>query len=100
MKVFFNTDTEKAVNILSPIKLKLKVPLKTHEECTKAFKQQMLNIGPGQICAGGETDRDSCPGDSGSPLMYFDTKTNRWVMVGLVSLGLKECGTPGNEFDF
>lgn len=67
----------------------------TYEQCMKAFKQQMLSIGPGQLCAGGETDRDSCPGDSGSPLMYFDGGINRWVVVGLVSMGLKECGMPG-----
>lgn len=93
--VFGILDSNIADSILSPIKLKLKVPLVTHEQCLHAFKQQMLNIGPGQICAGGETDRDSCPGDSGSPLMNFDPVTNRWIVVGLVSMGLKECGVKG-----
>jgi len=56
---------------------------------------QRLPIGPTQLCAGGEKNRDSCPGDSGSPLMQFDGPMARWVSVGIVSLGLSTCGTDG-----
>lgn len=48
-----------------------------------------------QVCAGGELARDSCPGDSGSPLMYFNRQESRWVAAGVVSFGLKQCGTRG-----
>lgn len=64
-------------------------------ECSRAFKSQRLMISDDQVCAGGEKSRDSCPGDSGSPLMFYDRKIQRWVTVGVVSLGLNECGTAG-----
>ena len=51
----------------------------------------------GQLCAGGETGRDSCFGDSGSALMkahkedlnVFET----WKLIGIVSFGIsgKKC---------
>lgn len=34
-------------------------------------------------------------GDSGSPLMQLGTKNLRWVLNGIVSLGLRECGAEG-----
>ncbi|NJP04912.1 MAG: serine protease [Chloroflexaceae bacterium] len=44
-----------------------------------------------QICAGGETSRDSCVGDSGGPLVVTDGST--WYQVGITSYGPQKCGT-------
>ena len=44
-----------------------------------------------QICAGLESGgKDSCQGDSGSPLIYYDDVYERWFLVGIVSTG-EEC---------
>ncbi|XP_037784032.1 venom protease-like [Penaeus monodon] len=43
-----------------------------------------------QICAGSENG-DSCGGDGGGPLNYFDVNTRRFYVVGIVSLGVG-CG--------
>ncbi|GBP75677.1 Phenoloxidase-activating factor 2 [Eumeta japonica] len=47
------------------------------------------------ICAGGETDKDSCTGDGGSALVC--QVNGQWVAVGLVSwgLGCAASGVPG-----
>jgi secreted trypsin-like serine protease len=45
----------------------------------------LLNIG-----------QDSCGGDSGGPLMTRNkTGKGQWFQVGLVSWGLRKCGTKG-----
>lgn len=33
----------------------------------------------------------ACPGDSGSPLVTFDTKNGGWTLIGLLSNGAKSC---------
>ncbi|XP_075148900.1 serine protease 7-like isoform X2 [Haematobia irritans] len=43
-----------------------------------------------QICAGGETGKDSCTGDSGGSLARRNATA--WVLEGIVSFG-RECGT-------
>lgn len=48
-----------------------------------------------QICAGGESGRDSCNGDSGGPLMAtFRNDTGQWYVKGVVSFGVR-CGLKG-----
>ncbi|XP_031616447.1 serine protease easter-like isoform X2 [Contarinia nasturtii] len=51
-----------------------------------------------QLCAGGQTGKDSCNGDSGGPLMVkhsTDSTHNHYYLVGLVSFGPTPCGQPG-----
>ncbi|XP_055616452.1 CLIP domain-containing serine protease B8-like [Toxorhynchites rutilus septentrionalis] len=80
---------------LSPVKLKAVLPYFDHNECRQIYRPQSLELGDGQMCFGGEKARDTCAGDSGSPLMFFDRKRGAWILTGLVSLGVKECGTEG-----
>ena len=75
--------------------MKLTLPYFDHDACTKIFRPQKLVLSDNQICAGGKRAQDSCPGDSGSPLMYLDMKNAKWILSGIVSLGLRECGTEG-----
>lgn len=82
-------------NALSPIKLKVVLPYVDPEQCKRVFRVQQLEIGPSQLCAGGEKAKDTCGGDSGSPLMFYDTKEGAWVLTGIVSLGVRDCGTEG-----
>ncbi|XP_043240281.1 uncharacterized protein LOC122390899 [Amphibalanus amphitrite] len=48
-----------------------------------------------KLCAGTEQgDMDVCSGDSGGP-MVLQQKDGSFVLVGVVSLGLYDCGVPG-----
>lgn len=79
----------------SPIKLIVRLPIIDISTCSRAYRPSRLILGQGQVCAGGKKSEDTCPGDSGSPLMYFHPKLGKWVASGVVSLGLNECGTDG-----
>jgi secreted trypsin-like serine protease len=47
------------------------------------------------LCAGYHTGGvDACSGDSGGPLMLWDSATLRWVQTGIVSAGAG-CAEPG-----
>ncbi|XP_058453441.1 CLIP domain-containing serine protease B8-like [Malaya genurostris] len=82
-------------NALSPIKLKVVLPYVDSDTCQKVFRPQRLEIGSGQLCAGGQKAKDTCGGDSGSPLMHYDVTKGVWVLTGIVSLGVRDCGTEG-----
>ncbi|KAJ9596095.1 hypothetical protein L9F63_012679 [Diploptera punctata] len=75
----------------SNLKMKIQLPVVSNEECNKMYQQKNRQIGESQLCAGGEKDRDSCSGDSGSPLMI--TAGNRYSVAGIVSYGLDTCGS-------
>ncbi|XP_055525721.1 CLIP domain-containing serine protease B8-like [Wyeomyia smithii] len=79
----------------SPVKMKSRLPFVDQQSCIKAYKSQRLSLGKGQICAGGKKNEDSCAGDSGSPLMFFDAKQGVWVLAGIVSRGAEVCGLAG-----
>ncbi|XP_001657087.2 serine protease easter [Aedes aegypti] len=81
--------------IASPVKLKTKLPFLKPSICNNAYSSQNLQLGPGQICAGGNQGEDSCAGDSGSPLMHNDRKYDVWVLSGIVSRGAVFCGQEG-----
>lgn len=77
----------------SAVKLKVDVDGVRLSDCKLVF-----NVWDKQICAGGKTGKDSCGGDSGGPLMtaHADTEGyNYWYAAGIVSYGLKQCGTTG-----
>uniref|UniRef100_A0A182MTH9 Peptidase S1 domain-containing protein n=1 Tax=Anopheles culicifacies TaxID=139723 RepID=A0A182MTH9_9DIPT len=80
---------------LSPIKLKLSLPYVDRDKCSKTFRPWSFSLGPGQMCAGGERAKDTCAGDSGSPLMSYDIQGGIWYITGIVSLGVRSCGVEG-----
>ncbi|KAF2896027.1 hypothetical protein ILUMI_10148 [Ignelater luminosus] len=74
------------------VMLQLAITVRSDYECTAVYKTR-VNIGVGQLCAGGEQGKDSCKGDSGGPLMVLDATTNyNLYVVGVVSYGLVKCG--------
>ncbi|XP_058453544.1 CLIP domain-containing serine protease B8-like [Malaya genurostris] len=85
---FFNTK----IATSSPVKMKARLPFVGQSQCSMAYESQLISLGPGQICAGGKKDRDSCAGDSGSPLMFYDALHGVWVLTGIVSRGASTCG--------
>lgn len=70
--------------------MEVTVPIWNQRKCEEAFVHR---IPSSVVCAGAyEGGRDSCQGDSGSPLMVH-LPNNRWAVVGLVSWGMR-CGEP------
>ena len=76
--------------------MKLRIPYVPYDNCTQILKSFGVELGPKQICAGGEYAKDTCAGDSGGPLMYFDRKHSRWTAYGIVSFGFTHCGMAGH----
>ncbi|GAB1869856.1 CLIP domain-containing serine protease [Camponotus japonicus] len=77
--------------------LQAKLPLVTNEHCKDVYKRS-TQIWYKQLCAGGLRDVDSCFGDSGGPLQtvgLYNGNTIRTIQHGVVSYGVKECGTAG-----
>jgi transmembrane serine protease 9 len=71
----------------------VKLPVVDNKKCEEAFKLH-AEIGPTQICVGGQVGHDSCAGDSGGPLMKVETLDGppRYYLLGVVSFGVKRCG--------
>lgn len=80
----------------SQVLLKANLPLVNNDECKEIYKR-ISQIWYKQMCAGGLNSVDSCMGDSGGPLQSFGIYNNdpRVVQYGVVSYGLKQCGTEG-----
>nr|ASN76826.1 prophenoloxidase activating factor 1 [Octodonta nipae] len=79
----------------SAIKQKLRVPFADKSSCSRRFSSARIQLSDGQICAGGEKDKDSCRGDSGGPLMTTTRgDPSQWYIEGIVSFGAN-CGTFG-----
>lgn len=79
----------------SNVKLKVTVPLVDEQQCKGRYKSVNVPLGFGQICAGGQSGKDSCTGDSGGPLMTMKRGSDgngRWTIVGVVSFGPSPCG--------
>ena len=82
----------------SPVKLKLSLNLADMSTCSQRYKNAGVNLGTGQICAGGQRGKDSCRGDSGGPLMSVERSSDgayRWTVIGVVSFGPSPCGMQG-----
>ncbi|XP_053674285.1 CLIP domain-containing serine protease B8-like [Anopheles nili] len=78
-------------DVMSPIKLKLNLKYMDREQCKKWLGLRRFVLKPGQLCAGGEPGKDTCKGDSGSPLVSNDKQRGVWNLVGIVSLGSMNC---------
>lgn len=77
--------------------LQAKLPLVPYEQCKEVYKRT-TDIWHKQLCAGGLNNIDSCLGDSGGPLQapgIYNGRAVRTVQYGVVSYGLKQCGTQG-----
>ncbi len=62
------------------------LPIISNQECSNSWS----GIIPGNLCAGNGTGKDSCSGDSGGPLIIY--QSGQAVQVGLVSSGASACG--------
>ena len=76
----------------------VELPLVSGTKCEAIYQKRLFNS-KYQICAGGEKNKDSCGGDSGSPLMKAVMKnisSNKfiisYVLIGMVSYGPPACG--------
>ena len=74
------------------------LPLVSPTKCNAMYHENLFNS-KYQICAGGEKNKDSCGGDSGSPLMKMVQKnisSNEFIisyfLIGMVSYGPEACG--------
>lgn len=75
---------------------KVTIPVMSQEECQILY-HDLKPITKKQICAGADHGRDSCSGDSGSPLKRIDliNGSPRYVQYGIVSFGPTHCGISG-----
>lgn len=82
--------------IRSPVLLHVQLPAVEIPQCQEIYNSR-ISISYKQICAGGERDKDSCSGDSGGPLQWHALfgMESRFVQYGIVSFGMKNCGTTG-----
>lgn len=87
------------VSSASSVKRKLALPQADKDYCSRVYSVNAgLQLGFGQICAGGQNGKDSCRGDSGGPLMELVRGSNgrgSWKAVGIVSFGPTPCGLEG-----
>lgn len=68
------------------------------QQCNQKYAGVNVQLGPNQLCAGGEQGKDSCRGDSGGPLMVSygsEPNKNNWFLIGVVSFGPSPCGLEG-----
>lgn len=64
--------------------------------CQEKFKGLVIDYET-KLCAGSKTvpGIDGCFGDSGYPLQIFSDEGNQWVLIGVNSFGIYNCGTVG-----
>ncbi|XP_077300247.1 CLIP domain-containing serine protease HP8-like isoform X2 [Arctopsyche grandis] len=84
----------------SNVLLQVQVPVVTHHQCVEAYSRKKYSLpiaNHKQICAGGESKKDACKGDSGGPLMMVNDINGvyKFVQHGIVSYGPVLCGTEG-----
>ena len=65
-------------------------PLSTKEKIGTTLPQLFQNH---IFCAGATTgNQGSCKGDSGGPLMYQDSESDRWIQIATVQGAIRDCG--------
>nr|AFA42362.1 clip domain serine proteinase [Portunus trituberculatus] len=69
-----------------------KVPFAEKSTCEPFYRNQLVDE---QVCFGGRGNVDSCFGDSGGPVFQTHNELPRFTVLGIVSRGVRECGTPG-----
>ena len=76
----------------------VELPVISRTRCENVYHKNLFNS-KYQICAGGEKNKDSCGGDSGSPLMKMvksnvgsKKSTISYMLIGMVSYGPEACG--------
>jgi len=71
---------------------KTEVPMWSNEECVQKYRDANYIVpNTSFVCAGGMRNKASAKGDSGSPLMFYETKRHKWMAIGIVSAGAR-CG--------
>ncbi|XP_046974268.1 CLIP domain-containing serine protease HP8-like [Vanessa cardui] len=89
--------TERGVQ--SPVLLNLDLSILSNSACHSVYNRSPHHIiYDTQLCAGCESGKDSCIGDSGGPLMYPGKNKGsgvRYIQRGIVSYGSKRCGVAG-----
>ncbi|OWZ19726.1 Serine protease [Phytophthora megakarya] len=83
--------TENSDGLVSPVLNKLAIPIISNSDCAK-FPKYVGRVTPGMLCAGIGDGRDTCNGDSGSPLIVDND-----ILIGCVSWGSK-CGRQAGIF--
>lgn len=83
----------------SEILKKVQLPIVTHSGCETALRSTRLgstfNLHESFLCAGGETEVDTCTGDGGSPLVCpSGDEDGRYQLAGIVAWGIG-CGQTG-----
>uniref|UniRef100_A0A336MFL1 Phenoloxidase-activating factor 2 n=1 Tax=Culicoides sonorensis TaxID=179676 RepID=A0A336MFL1_CULSO len=80
---------------------KIELPIVSHQQCQESLKTTRLGsrfqLHSSFLCAGGETGKDTCKGDGGSPLVCPIPGTDRIWQAGIVAwgIGCGETGIPG-----
>jgi secreted trypsin-like serine protease len=68
----------------------VKLPIVSNALC----KERMRGIEESMLCAGFiEGGKDTCEGDSGGPLIVFDSERRIWRQAGITSFGQATCAT-------
>lgn len=74
---------------------KVEVPIVNRIDCQNRLRTSKLGpyfqLHSSFICAGGETNRDTCQGDGGGPLVC-PTATGQYFQAGIISWGIG-CGS-------
>ncbi|NOT85215.1 MAG: serine protease [Methylococcaceae bacterium] len=68
------------------------LPIISNAEC----KKRQTTVVDSMLCAGfDEGGKDTCEGDSGGPLIVFDSESQSWQQAGITSFGVSNCAAAG-----
>ena len=75
---------------------KLELTFVQAEDCQNEYRAivKSFKVLENRICASGRPGSDSCKGDSGGPLMWFDNNgSERYEVIGITSFGVPTCNS-------